>query len=192
MIKFLTSDQENWLFEHYPNHPNNVLAEKLTEMVRKENEKRISQLEKLLPSVTDAHVSREIRRRVNKLRSFKSISPGYVRTIARRIGCPHKSTAIRTRIARSSAFEMHYKRWKEIAVVTDLPPMQFFRSIQLNEVRVIKYASQKDIRHMRVYLSSWNRTEGFEKGIYITASQIPDTCILRYEATYNRATGKDE
>ena len=37
MRKLLNNEQENWLYANYPNKTNRELAEKLTEMVKKEN-----------------------------------------------------------------------------------------------------------------------------------------------------------
>lgn len=44
----LTSEQENWLFLNFPNKTNKELAEELTEMILKENQKKLARLNLLL------------------------------------------------------------------------------------------------------------------------------------------------
>lgn len=187
MIKFLNVEQENWLYLNYSHKTNEELAVSLTDMVKKENAKNITRMEALLLNVTDAHVRRDIRRNLERLKSFKSITPGYVRTFASRMHCPPKSHNLKSSLARKSANIRHIKRWKEKAIVSTMAPKDIFRSMKLNESRIITFSSEKEIRNVRTYLAVWNRDEGSVKEIFITCHQIPETTILRFVATLNRA-----
>lgn len=43
--RILTPEQESWLFRHFPNMTNKELAEKLTDMLREENQRQLAQAE---------------------------------------------------------------------------------------------------------------------------------------------------
>lgn len=188
MTCFLNTEQENWLYLHYPDMSNADLAEHLTCMVKEDNAKTISKLESLLNSMTDARAIRDMKRTIARLASFDKITPNYVRAHARKLHCPRKNIGLISESARAKAYARHYERWKSLAKEIDMPAMKFFRSLKLHETRVVRFESMKKLENFRSYMCNWNKEEGFFNGILIVSTHIPDTTILRFEATLNRAS----
>lgn len=189
MRKILNAEQENWLYQNYSDMPNKQLAAELTAMVKAENEKQIKRLTDMLPQITDAHTLRAIKRNIGSLSLFEEFTISNIRTYARRLHCPPKSRNLRSEQARKSANEKNVKLWASMAVETDLPPMEFFRTFCLYEKKIIRMKDNKQIRNFRSCMSTWNRIEGYDKGIFIVSNVLPGTNIIRFEATINRASG---
>ena len=70
----LTPQQENWLYLHFSDKTNRELAEELTEMIRKDNQKQLARLNHLLEEDFSESAKKIILRKIKALEKFKGIS----------------------------------------------------------------------------------------------------------------------
>ena len=87
----LTSEQENWLFLHFPDKTNKELAEELTAMIRKENEKQLARLKRLLEEDFSEGARKVILRKIAAIEKFTGVSESLVKRYARNLHCPRKT-----------------------------------------------------------------------------------------------------
>ena len=75
----LTSEQANWLFLHFPNKTNKELAEELTEMIRKENQIKLTRLNKLLEEDFGESAKKIIDNKIKAINKFKAVSESLIK-----------------------------------------------------------------------------------------------------------------
>ena len=70
----LTSEQENWLFDHYPDMTNKEIAKELTMMVQKDIDRQLKRFRQLLEEDFNGCTKKMILRKIQALEKFSGIS----------------------------------------------------------------------------------------------------------------------
>lgn len=176
--KLLGKEHEYWLKENYTRYENPVLAEMLTEMVRRSNEKEHEELVKMLPSLSDEKLKEDVSKRILFLRNPVTITVANVKVAARRLHCPKKNLAVLSKVNRRSAQTRHIRRWVQLAVYVD-KPIAWFRTLKLGKTYIAKFTGVKKMKNFLDYLIAWNRDEGIPKNIVLKAEPFKAELIVR-------------
>ena len=152
----LNPEQENWLFMNYANKTNKELADELSEMVKKKNEKQLVRLNQLLNEDFDPRVKKQIQKNIENIKNSSSVSVPLVKRYARKL----------------------HKRWLDKAEEVD-NIMPWLRSFDVHQTRYCKIISEGQLKSIRVSINKFNRFEGYEKGVYLTSQQLPEVGLLR-------------
>ena len=174
----LNPEQENWLFMNYANKTNKELAEELSEMVKKKNEKQLVRLNQLLNEDFDPCIKKQIQKNIENIKNSSSVSVPLVKRYARKLHCPRKSRMHLLRCNQEKARITNRKRWLDKAEEVD-NIMPWLRSIDVHQTRYCKISSEGQLKSIRVSINKFNRYEGYEKGVYLTSQQLPEVGLLR-------------
>ena len=183
----LTPEQENWLFMHFPNMTNKELAEKLTEMVRKENQKQLARLQQLLQEDFGITTNKVIRKKIDAIKKFESVSESLVKRYAREMHCPRKSREHIFICNQEKARNTNIKRWLDKAEKIE-HIMEWLRTFDVRDVRYCIIDSEANLTSFRVLIHRFNRYEGYDRSVFITSHYIPEAKLLRVSANLYRST----
>ena len=181
---FLTDEMLDWLYNNYPTMTNDHLADELSEMIRKENEKEIPRLNVLLESVTMPSVRRSIENEIERRRKFKQISVATVKRAAASIRCPHKSFVHVASVNRNKARKTNLKRWQEKAQVVE-DTAQWFRTFRCREIRICQIQSDKELKSFRNALLYFNHSASETYGYRLSSEYHKEVRLLRVVAVPN-------
>lgn len=181
---FLTDEMLDWLYNNYPTMTNEHLAEELSEMIRKENEKEIPRLNILLESVTMPSVRRSIENEIERRRSFTQISVATVKRAAAAIKCPHKSFVHVASMNRRKAQKTNLKKWQEKAQVVDDASL-WFRTFRCREIRICVVNSDKELKSLRNALLYFNHSASESYGYHLSSEYHKEARLLRIVAIPN-------
>lgn len=182
----LTSEQENWLFLHFPDKTNRELAEELSEMIRKENQKQLARLRRVMDEDFGPATKKAIRRRIDALEKFTGVSESLVKRYARNLHCPRKSRLHLIACNQRKAKATNIKRWLQQAEKVE-HIMEWLRTFEEKDVRCCFVDDEGQLKSFRVSINKFNRYEGYEKGVYLTSQHIPEANLLRVRASLYRA-----
>lgn len=185
--KKLTSEQENWLFLNFPNKTNKELAEELTEMVRNENQKKLTRLNHFLMEDLDETTKKVFIRKIKAIEKFNGISESLVKRYARELHCPKKSRLHLVTCNQEKARSTNLKRWLKKAEIVDIFA-EWLRTFDEKDVRFCFVSSQGQLKSYRVSINKFNRYEGYERCVYLTSNFIPEVNLLRVYASLYRTT----
>lgn len=184
---FLTDEMLNWLYSSYPSMTNEHLANELSEMIKKENEKEIPRLNALLDNVTMPSVRRSIENEISRRQKFRKISIATVKRAAASIRCPRKSFVHVAAVNRKKARATNIKRWQEKAqVVTDAA--QWFRTFRCREIRICQVRNDKELKSLRNALLYFNHSAADNYGYHLSSEYFKEAQLLRIIALPNTET----
>jgi hypothetical protein len=183
----LTPEQENWLFLHFPNMTNKELAEKLTEMARKENQKQLTRLQHLLQEDFCLTTKKIISRKIDAINKFTVISEPLVKRYARKLHCPRKSREHLFICNQEKARATNIKRWLNKAEKVE-HVMDWLRTLDINDIRYCIIDGDVSLKGFRVSINRFNRYEGYDRSIFVTSNYIPEAKLLRVNANLYRTT----
>ena len=182
--KLLNASQEQWLLNNYHMKSNKELAETLTQMVVKENQKRIERLEKLVPEITHLPTRNRIEYELKQMKAFRGFTEAYVRHVGRHIGCKPKSKALISEYGKQKAHETNIKKWLKKARKVENMAI-YIRNMRVREVRICIIEDEAHLKAFRNAIYKFNQTEGIELGIEIYNEFIKEVSLLRLEAKLN-------
>lgn len=178
---FLTRSNEMWLFNNFPTASNEELAAQLNEKVYTQNEEQIKRLTAILKDVTQKSVIRSIESEIEWRRSFKGITPDYVKHAARRLKCGKKSFDYLSRVSREKAKATNIKRWQKQAKVVEAPS-EWLHSFRKNEVRICSIDNADMLKKMKNAIFYFNQSDSDNCGYFISYERIPGENIMRVVA----------
>ena len=185
--KKLTSEQENWLFLHFPDTTNKDLAKGLTEMILKDNQKQLVRLKHLLNEDFSEGARRIIIRKIEALEKFKGVSESLVKRYARNLHCPRKSRLHLVMCNQEKAKATNFKRWlKKAEKVEHIA--EWLHTFDLKDIRYCFIENEGQLRSIRSAINRFNRFEGYEQSIFLTSQYFPEVKLLRVNATLYRTT----
>lgn len=182
----LTSEQENWLFLHFPDMTNRELAERLSEMIRSDNQKQLARLKCLLKEDFHDGARRLIERKIEALEKFNGVSVSLVKRYARNLHCPRKSRLHLIACNQEKAKATNIKRWLQKAEKVE-HFTEWLRTFEEKDVRCCYVTGESQLKSYRASINKFNRYEGYEMGIYLTSQHIPEVGLLRVRASLYRA-----
>jgi hypothetical protein len=183
----LTPEQENWLFLHFPDMTNRQLAEELTEMIRKENQKQLARLKRLLEEDFSEGARKVINRKIESLEKFTGVSESLVKRYARNLHCPRKSREHLVTCNQEKAKATNYKRWlKKAEKVEHI--MDWLRTFDERDIRYCFIEGEGQLKSFRVSINKFNRYEGYERSVFLTSQFFPEVGLLRVNASLFRTT----
>ena len=181
---FLTDEMLDWLYSNYPTMTNDHLANELSEMIRKENEKEIPRLNVLLDSVTMPSVRRSIENEIERRRSFRQISVATVKRAAASIRCPRKSFIHVAAVNRKKARKTNLKRWQEKAQIVEDAAL-WLRTFRCREIRICSVRSDKELKSLRNALVYFNHSASDTYGYHLSSEYFKEAQLLRVVAVPN-------
>lgn len=179
--KLLGKEHEYWLKENYTLYENSVLAKKLTDMVRESYSKEHEELVRLLPSLSNERIRENVSKRILFLRAPITITVENVKAAARRLNCPQKPLALRSKVNKRSAQTRHIKRWAQEAIHVE-SPFLWFRTLKIGKSYVVKCTGVKHMRNFMNYVIKWNKDEGVPQNIALHAEPYKEELIVRVRA----------
>jgi hypothetical protein len=183
----LTSEQENWLFLNFPNKTNKELAEELTEMILKENQKKLARLNLLLEEDFSDGARKVITRKIESIEKFTGISESLVKRYARNLHCPRKSRLHLVLCNQEKAKATNIKRWlKKAEKVEHI--MEWLRTFDLKDIRYCFVKDESQLKSFRTTINRFNRYEGYERSVFLSSQFVPEANLLRVNATLYRTT----
>ena len=182
---YLNDNHKNWLRANYHCYENSELADKLTDMVRENNEKEISRLEKMMDNVTDRRVRHSMSNEIIWRRKFKGVTIDFVKHVAMRLRCPAKSAELIASSNRRKARNTNIKRWQNMAVHVD-NPAEWLREFRVSEQRICFISNKDELKKIRNTITYFNRSEGYERGIRFSAEYIREAGVMRIIAFSNK------
>ena len=185
--KKLTSEQENWLFLNFPNKTNRELAESLTTMIMKENEKKLARLKRLLEEDFSDGARKVITRKIKAIEKFAGVSESLVKRYARNLHCPRKTREHLVMCNQEKAKATNIKRWLKKAEKVERI-MEWLRTFDEKDVRYCFIDGEGQLKSFRVSINKFNRYEGYDRGIYLTSQYIAEVGLLRVNASLYRTT----
>lgn len=183
----LTPQQENWLYLHFSDKTNRELAEELTEMIRKDNQKQLARLNHLLEEDFSESAKKIILRKIKALEKFKGISVSLVKRYARNLHCPRKSRMHLLMCNQEKAKATNIKRWLKKAEKVE-HVMEWLRTFDLKDIRYCYVEDESKLKSFRTSINKFNRYEGYERSIFLTSQFIPEISLLRVSAILYRTT----
>ena len=185
--KKLNSELENWLFLHFPEKTNRELADALTDMIRKENEKQLARLRKLLEEDFTEAARKVITRKIEAIEKFTGVSESLVKRYARELHCPPKSRRHLVLCNQEKAKATNLKRWlKKAEKVEHI--MDWLRTFDDRDVRFCFVDNEGQLKSFRVSINRFNRYEGYNRGVFLTSQFIPEVNLLRVNGNLYRTT----
>ena len=184
--KKLTSEQENWLFLNFPNMTNKELAKELTERIRKENEKQLIKLNRLMQENFGEAARKILIRKIEAIEKFKGVSVSLIKRYAREMRCPRKSREHIIACNQKKAKATNIKRWLEKAEKVE-HIMEWLRSFKEKDIRYCFIEGEGQLRSFRVSINKFNRYEGYERCVYLTSEYISEVNLLRVNAHLYRS-----
>lgn len=185
--KKLSSEQENWLFLHFPYMTNKQLAFELTEMIEKENRKKLERLRNLLKEDFEGIARKVIEKKIMTLENFKGVSESLVKRYARMLHCPKKSREHLISCNQEKAKSTNLKRWlKKAENVEHI--MDWLRTFDEKDVRYCFISGDGQLKSFRTTINKFNRLEGYDRRIFLTSEYIPEINLLRVTASLYRTT----
>lgn len=182
--KLLNAAQEQWLIDNYCTKTNRELAEKLTQMVKKDNAHTIQRLRRLLPSLRDTPAQKSTLDMVIRLEKFSGFSEAYIIYAAKKLGCPSKCNALLSQNSKGKAYSTNLKKWRRMSIA--VPCIKdFLRTMRVRDVKVIKVAEYALVKSYNDAIKAYNLNEGRMKGIYIDSQYIKDIKVMRLSARLN-------
>lgn len=175
---YLTTKEEQWLYNNYSSKSNQELAEILTGMVEKNNEQRIARLEEIMKDVTQMPVIRSIQSELKWRRAFKGFSASYIKHVGMRIKCRGKSFEHVSSSNREKAKATNIKRWLKIAHVID-NPTEWLLNFRKNETRICLLQNEGDLRKLRNAIFYFNRNISNSSGYFFSSNHISEANLLR-------------
>lgn len=185
--KVLNSEQQNWLFTHFSEMTNRELAENLSEMVKKDNEKQLARLKQLLDESFSEGAKKVIIKKIHTLEKFTGISESYVKRYARELKCPPKSRMHLLSCNQKKAKATNMKKWKQKAEKVE-HIMEWLRTFAVKDDRFCIIEEEGQSKSVRVSINKFNRYEGYDRGVYLSAEFIPEVSLLRVRASLYRTT----
>lgn len=182
----LTSEQANWLFLHFPNKTNKELAEELTEMIRKENQIKLTRLNKLLEEDFGESAKKIIDNKIKAINKFKAVSESLIKRYARELHCPRKSREHLIMCNQVKAKATNIKRWMKKAEKVE-HIMEWLRTFDEKDTRFCIIEGSGQLKSFRVSINRFNKEEGFDRSIFLTSQFIPEISLLRVHASLFRA-----
>lgn len=183
----LTPQQENWLYLHFSDKTNRELAEELTEMIRKDNQKQLARLNHLLEEDFSESAKKIILRKIKTLEKFKGISESSIKRYARKLHCPRKSRMHIMICNQEKAKATNFKRWLKKAERVD-QIAEWLRTFDLKDIRYCFIEDEGQLRSFRTSISKFNRFEGYERSIYLTSQYFSEVGLLRVNAVIYRTS----
>ena len=183
----LTSEQENWLFDHYPDMTNKEIAKELTMMVQKDIDRQLKRFRQLLEEDFNGCTKKVILRKIQALEKFSGISEALVKRYARELHCPGKSREHLISCNQEKAKATNIKRWLKKAEKVE-HVVEWLRSFKEKDIRFCIIEGDGHLKSMRVSINKFNRYEGYNRRIYLTSQFIPEVCLLRVNASLFRTT----
>ncbi len=183
--KKLTSEQENWLFLNFPTKTNRELAESLTEMIRKENQKQLARLKRLLEEDFSEGARKVITRKIEAIEKFCGVSESLVKRYARNLHCPRKAREHLVCCNQEKAKATNIKRWlKKAERVEHI--MDWLRTFDERDVRFCYIEGESQLKSFRASINKFNRYEGYNKGVFLTSQFISEVGLLRVNGNLYR------
>ena len=183
----LTSEQENWLFLHFPTTTNKELAEELTKMIHKENQKQLARLKGLLEEDFSDGAMKVIKHKIDAIDKFKGVSESLVKRYARKLHCPRKSREHLVFCNQEKAKATNLKRWlKKAEKVEHI--MDWLRTFDEKDIRYCFIEGDGQLKSFRVSINKFNREEGYDRSVFLTSQFIPEVSLLRVHASLFRTT----
>lgn len=180
----LPPELENWLYLHYPERSNKELAEELTEMMKRENQKQVERLNLLLEEDFCEGTKKVIMQKIETLMEFKGISEASIKRYARILHCPKKSRKHLVYCNQGKARATNVKRWLNKAENVE-HIMEWLRTFELRNNRCCIVEEEGKLKSMKVSINKYNRYEGYERGILLSYEYIPEVRLLRvYASSY--------
>ena len=183
----LTSEQENWLFLHFPDKTNKELAEELTAMIRKENEKQLARLKRLLEEDFSEGARKVILRKIAAIEKFTGVSESLVKRYARNLHCPRKTREHLVQCNQEKAKATNIKRWLKKGEKVERI-MDWLRTFDEKDIRFCFIEGEGQLKSFRVSINKFNRYEGYDRGIFLTSQFIAEVGLLRVNASLFRTT----
>lgn len=185
--KKLTSEQENWLFMHFPDMTNKELAKELSTMIDKENQKQLARLNRLLEEDFSDGARKVIMRKIAAIEKFKGVSESLIKRYARNLHCPRKSRTHLVICNQEKAKATNLKRWiKKAEKVEHI--MDWLRTFEEKDIRYCVIDGDGQLKSFRVSINKFNRYEGYERSVFLTSQFIPEVSLLRVHASLYRTT----
>lgn len=173
---------EDWLFLHYPDKTNKELAEELSRMLRRENQKQLDNFKLLLKEDFCDTTMRVIQRKIDSLERFSGISESSVKRYARILHCPKKSSKHLMICNQEKANVTNTRRWlKKAERVEHI--MEWLRTFEEKDIRYCIINNDGQLRSIRVSINKFNRIEGYNRGVYLAPQYFPGVGLLRVTAS---------
>lgn len=172
---------ENWLYEHFSEECDEVLAGQLTELIKKEYGEKVKILREVRKGVTHPGTLRSIDKEIDFYESFTCVTASYIRTVANRIKCPRKKGSYLSSINRQKALVTKRKKWLQLAQAVD-SPYEWVRHFRPREVKYIKVENEKQIKDFNNIKAYFNRV-GYEGCRYTLECEVDrEIMVIRCEA----------
>ncbi len=173
---------EEWLFLHYPEKTNKELAEELSEMLRRENQKQLDKFKLLLKEDYCDTTMRVVQRKIDSLERFSGISESSIKRYAQMLHCPRKSKEHLLICNQEKAKVSNSRRWlKKAERVEHI--MEWLRTFEYKDIRYCIINDDGQLRSIRVSINKFNRLEGYNRGIFLIPQHIPEVGLLRVTAS---------
>lgn len=181
----LTIELQNWLYLNFPDKTNKELAEELSEMIRKDNQKQLTRLRQLLDEDFSDGARKVIVRKIQDIEKFTGVSESSIKRYARNLHCPRKSRMHLISCNQEKAKATNIKRWlKKAEKVEHI--MDWLRTFDEKDVRYCFVDGDGQLKSFRVSINKFNRYEGYERGVFLTSQHIPEVGLLRVIASLYR------
>jgi len=175
------------LFLNFTDKTNRELAEELSEMINKENQRQLARLKRLLEEDFGDGARKVIAQKIEAIENFSGISESTIKRYARNLHCPRKSREHLVMCNQEKAKATNIKRWLQKAEKVE-HIMEWLRTFDEKDIRYCYVQDKGQLKSFQTSINKFNRYEGYDRSIYLSSQFISEVSLLRVNASLFRTT----